>query len=74
MDKEKQTQIDIELHQFGQRMRAAWTARQAEFEKNFAAFKEGVRDDWQRQHDNRPEPPSISPSKERERDLGEPER
>lgn len=50
MDKESQTEIDLKLHEFGQRMRKAWDASQADFEKNIAAFREAMREDWEHQH------------------------
>lgn len=50
MNHEEQTDIDMKLHAFGQRLRAAWDARQVEFEKNIAAFREGVCEDWQQEH------------------------
>ena len=50
MKKDDQTEIDLKLHEFGQRMRAAWAERQTDFEKNIAAFREGVQEDWQVEH------------------------
>lgn len=60
-----QAETDIALHQFGQRMREAWDAKQAEFEKNFAAFSEGVREEWEKERSPIQEPkieaPKIEP-------------
>ncbi len=81
--KPTQAELDIALHQFGQRMRAAWDVKQADFEKNFAAFREGVEEDWQRQQLKVKEPkveepkieaPKIEPPGKDSQELQEPER
>ena len=82
MDKEHQSEIDMKLHEFGQRVRAAWAERQVDFEKNIAAFREGVREDWEREHTKIEAPkleepeikgPKIEPPKA-DRDVSEPDR
>lgn len=76
MEKERQTEIDLKLHEFGQRMRTAWDARQADFKKNIAAFREGVKEDWQLEQTRKQSEPTISPpeKEDRAKDVGEPER
>ncbi|MES2695069.1 MAG: hypothetical protein V4773_16470 [Verrucomicrobiota bacterium] len=67
MPKPTQAEIDIALHQYGQRMRAAWDAKQTAFEKNIAAFRDGVREEWDRERmkvsEPRTEPPVIEAPK-----------
>ena len=50
MDNKDQVEIDLKLHAFGQHMRKVWEARQGDFEKNIAAFRDGVRADWEHEH------------------------
>lgn len=51
------------LHAYGQRMRAIWEKDQASFEKCFAAFKEGAREDVQPVQEPTIEAPEIGPAK-----------
>lgn len=68
MPEPTQTEIDQSMHAFGQRARAAWDAQQATFEKNIAAFREGVREDFEHERDAKGKwPPTITPP-EPERD------
>lgn len=61
MDHDRQVEIDNMMHEFGQRMRKVWESRQANFEKNLAAFREGVEEDWQREHTKVQEPKIEEP-------------
>lgn len=74
MPEPTQTEIDQSLHAFGQRMRAAWDARQADFEKNIAAFREGVREDYAHERDAKGAwPPAITPPEIGKDSKGEPD-
>lgn len=71
MSTPSQQEDDLKLHEYGQRMRAAWTQRQADFEKNLAAFKDGVRDEWDRER-VKIEEPKIEEPKIEEPKIGPP--
>lgn len=78
-----QVEIDMSLHELGERTRAAWDQKQADFEKNIAAFREGIREDWNREQEQKRsksgieapkiEEPEIGPPRQNVRDINDPE-
>lgn len=69
-----QTEIDLSLHELGQRLRAAWEKKQEAFEKNLTAFREGVREDWEQAQTMKPEKPAIEAPKIEEPEIGPPKK
>lgn len=58
-----QVEIDLALHEYGQQQRKTWEKNNAAFLKNLQAFKDGVRDEWQREQSAGVSEPKIEAPK-----------
>ena len=73
MDHKRQVEIDMQLHEFGQRARANWAKKHPAPSTNLDAFKDAVREQWEKEQAKNYEMPAQEPIKAPERQPEEPD-
>jgi hypothetical protein len=72
MATKRQIDIDMRLHEFGQRARENWAKNHPAPDKNLEAVKDAVRDEWDKEQEKNYQMPSQEPTKTPEREPEEP--
>jgi hypothetical protein len=73
MATKRQIDIDMKLHEFGQRARANWAKNHPAHGKNLEVVKDAVREQWEKEQQKNYEMPTHEPSKTPEREPDGPE-
>jgi hypothetical protein len=68
MASKRQIDIDMRMHEFGQRARANWAKKHPAPSKNLEVFKDAIREQWEKEQAKNYEMPSTEPIKAPERE------